>query len=49
VLVAAIVVAYRLEQVDLSETNPAPAGAPDPVRLSARLLRSKVQSPKSKV
>jgi UDP-GlcNAc:undecaprenyl-phosphate GlcNAc-1-phosphate transferase len=49
VLVAAIAVAYRLEQVDLTETNPAPAGAPDPVRLSARLLRSKVQSPKSKV
>jgi len=39
VLAAAIVVAYRLEKVDLSQTNPTPAGAPEPVRLSTRLFR----------
>jgi UDP-GlcNAc:undecaprenyl-phosphate GlcNAc-1-phosphate transferase len=39
VFVAAVVAAYRLEQLDLSETNPAPAGAPEPVPLSQRLSR----------
>lgn len=39
VLVAAVFGAYKLEQLDLSQTNPAPAGAPDPVPLSSRLQR----------
>jgi UDP-GlcNAc:undecaprenyl-phosphate/decaprenyl-phosphate GlcNAc-1-phosphate transferase len=39
VLVAALYAVFRLEQLDLSQTNPAPAGAPAPVRLSERLRR----------
>jgi UDP-GlcNAc:undecaprenyl-phosphate/decaprenyl-phosphate GlcNAc-1-phosphate transferase len=39
VLVAALYAVFRLEQLDLSQTNPAPAGAPVPVRLSERLRR----------
>ena len=42
VFVAAAVAAYRLEQVDLTETNPAPPGAPPPVPLKNRLTRKKV-------
>ncbi|HKP53239.1 MAG TPA: MraY family glycosyltransferase [Chloroflexia bacterium] len=38
-LAAALAIAYRLEKVDLSQTNPAPAGTPEPVRLSTRLFR----------
>jgi UDP-GlcNAc:undecaprenyl-phosphate GlcNAc-1-phosphate transferase len=41
VLVCATVAAYRLEKVDLSQTNPAPAGANPPVPLSHRLSRRK--------
>ena len=37
VLLIAIYAAYRLEQLDLSQTNPTPAGAPEPVPLSQRL------------
>ncbi|HEY0072051.1 MAG TPA: MraY family glycosyltransferase [Chloroflexia bacterium] len=39
VLVAAIYGAYRLEKLDLSQTNPTPAGAPPPVPLGQRLQR----------
>ena len=39
VLIAALFAAYKLEQLDLSQTNPAPAGAPEPVRLSQRFRR----------
>jgi UDP-GlcNAc:undecaprenyl-phosphate/decaprenyl-phosphate GlcNAc-1-phosphate transferase len=39
VLLAALYGAYKLEQLDLSETNPAPVGAPEPVPLRHRLSR----------
>jgi UDP-GlcNAc:undecaprenyl-phosphate/decaprenyl-phosphate GlcNAc-1-phosphate transferase len=39
VLIAALYAVFRLEQLDLSQTNPAPAGAPAPVRLSERFRR----------
>jgi UDP-GlcNAc:undecaprenyl-phosphate GlcNAc-1-phosphate transferase len=39
VLVAALVALYRLEQLDLTATNPGPAGAPEPVPLVRRLQR----------
>jgi hypothetical protein len=39
VFVAAVVAAYRLEQVDLTHTNPAPPGAPQPVPLKHRIAR----------
>jgi UDP-GlcNAc:undecaprenyl-phosphate GlcNAc-1-phosphate transferase len=39
VLATAVAGAYRLEQVDLTHTNPAPEGAPAPMPLSARLHR----------
>jgi UDP-GlcNAc:undecaprenyl-phosphate GlcNAc-1-phosphate transferase len=39
VLLAALYGVYKLEQLDLSQTNPAPAGAPDPVPLSRRIQR----------
>jgi len=42
VFAAAAVAAYRLEQVDLAETNPAPPGAPPPVPLKHRITRKKV-------
>jgi UDP-GlcNAc:undecaprenyl-phosphate GlcNAc-1-phosphate transferase len=45
VLACAAVAAYRLEQLDLSQTNPAPVGAPPPIPLSARLTRRKSQAP----
>ncbi|MEO8287735.1 MAG: MraY family glycosyltransferase [Chloroflexota bacterium] len=41
VLVCAIVAAYKLEQVDLTQTNPAPAGARPDVPLAHRLSRKK--------
>jgi UDP-GlcNAc:undecaprenyl-phosphate GlcNAc-1-phosphate transferase len=41
VLVCAIVAAYRLEQVDLTMTNPAPAGAATPVPLVHRVSRKR--------
>jgi UDP-GlcNAc:undecaprenyl-phosphate GlcNAc-1-phosphate transferase len=40
VLICAVVAIYRLEQVDLTGTNPAPAGAPPAVPLRQRLTRS---------
>jgi UDP-GlcNAc:undecaprenyl-phosphate/decaprenyl-phosphate GlcNAc-1-phosphate transferase len=43
VFICALVAAYRLEQLDLSETNPAPPGAKPPVRLSARIARLRRQ------
>jgi UDP-GlcNAc:undecaprenyl-phosphate GlcNAc-1-phosphate transferase len=39
VLLAAVFAAYKLEQLDLTHTNPAPAGTAEPVRLSQRLRR----------
>jgi UDP-GlcNAc:undecaprenyl-phosphate GlcNAc-1-phosphate transferase len=42
VLAVAIVAAYKLEQVDLTQTNPAPPGAPPPVPLKHRITRKKV-------
>jgi UDP-GlcNAc:undecaprenyl-phosphate GlcNAc-1-phosphate transferase len=39
VLICAIIGAYRLEQVDLTGTNPAPAGTPPPVPLRQKLMR----------
>ena len=39
VFVAALYGAWRLEQLDLSQTNPTPEGAPEPVPLSRRLQR----------
>lgn len=41
VLVAALFGAWRLEQLDLSQTNPTPEGAPEPVPLGLRLQRLK--------
>ncbi|MBF6614529.1 MAG: undecaprenyl/decaprenyl-phosphate alpha-N-acetylglucosaminyl 1-phosphate transferase [Chloroflexi bacterium] len=41
IFICAIVMAYKLEQLDLSETNPAPPGAPAPVRLSARFSKGR--------
>jgi hypothetical protein len=41
VLVCAIIAAFRLEQVDLTQTNPTPAGANPPVPLSHRISRKK--------
>ena len=40
VLVCAIVTAYKLEQLDLTETNPAPPGAPPVISLRQRLDRT---------
>ncbi len=40
VLLAALYGLYRLEQIDLTHTNPAPVGAPLPVPLSRRLSRA---------
>jgi len=42
VFAAAAVAAYRLEQVDLAETNPAPPGAPPPVPLKHRITRKRI-------
>ncbi|MEA2574646.1 MAG: UDP-GlcNAc:undecaprenyl-phosphate/decaprenyl-phosphate GlcNAc-phosphate transferase, partial [Chloroflexia bacterium] len=39
VLAAAIYGAFKLEQLDLSQTNPTPEGKPDPVPLSQRIQR----------
>jgi hypothetical protein len=41
VLVCAIIAAYRLEQLDLTQTNPAPAGAAPPIPLVHRISRKK--------
>ena len=40
VLVCGIVAAYKLEQIDLTDTNPGPANAPPAVPLRQRLARS---------
>lgn len=42
VLICAILGTYRLEKLDLSQTNPGPPGAPAPVSLSARFRRREV-------
>jgi UDP-GlcNAc:undecaprenyl-phosphate/decaprenyl-phosphate GlcNAc-1-phosphate transferase len=39
VLVAALVAAYKLEKVDLTQTNPGPPGSPPPVPLVHRIRR----------
>ncbi|HYP21416.1 MAG TPA: MraY family glycosyltransferase, partial [Chloroflexia bacterium] len=39
VLICAVVGVVRLERLDLSQTNPAPPGAPTPVPLAARFTR----------
>jgi len=41
VLICAIIAAYRLEQLDLTQTNPTPAGASPPVPLVQRISRKK--------
>jgi UDP-GlcNAc:undecaprenyl-phosphate GlcNAc-1-phosphate transferase len=45
VLVCAIVTAYKLEQLDLTETNPAPPGAPPVISLRQRLDRTSRHGP----
>jgi UDP-GlcNAc:undecaprenyl-phosphate GlcNAc-1-phosphate transferase len=47
VLVAALYGAYKLEQLDLSQTNPTPVGAPEPVPLSRRFQRFRGGPPPS--
>jgi UDP-GlcNAc:undecaprenyl-phosphate GlcNAc-1-phosphate transferase len=41
VFVFAVIAAYRLEKVDLTQTNPAPPGAPPPVPIMHRISRKK--------
>jgi UDP-GlcNAc:undecaprenyl-phosphate GlcNAc-1-phosphate transferase len=42
VFAAAVVAAYKLEQVDLTHTNPGPPGAPPPIPLKHRITRRKI-------